>query len=223
MNMETITNELKNITNNKDLEQIYAFIHSFVSTENAHIEYNKYYADISAEQYALQSFCLECEEKYFDDMILATTSIMGDIVDIAYEQFDFIPLGIEYAALRFFIVNTNDFLGCFYRYERKIEIDQKSLQNKSVILHELIHFYEWQLENTFPVAKELLTIRLYRNLAKTIDNLDTLIESHCDLFDQEETFNNTGNHGLLFYLKSLDLDIRCGYTLGTVCGYGRDE
>lgn len=32
-----------------------------------------------------------------------------------------------------------------------------------------------------------------------------------------------GNHDILFFLKSLDVDLRCGYTLGTVCGYGRTK
>jgi hypothetical protein len=29
-----------------------------------------------------------------------------------------------------------------------------------------------------------------------------------------------GCHGMVFYMKSLDLDLRMGYELGTVFGYG---
>ena len=34
--------------------------------------------------------------------------------------------------------------------------------------------------------------------------------------------NAGGSHDVLFFLKSLDLDLKLGFKLGTVCGYGRD-
>ena len=106
--------------------------------------------------------------------------------------------------------------------ERKIVIAPKYKNDKSVILHEMIHAYELTLQTEHSVLNELLLITLYNKLKPQIPELDKLISEHVELYGQHCVSISGGTHGLLFYLKSLDLDLRCEYKLGTVCGYGRD-
>lgn len=225
MDIKTITEELESITDPRDLEDIYSIIASYTGYSKALEKYNEYRANMTEEQYNLMISCIEYEFDYFKDMILSEDSIMGDISEIALEIYDCIPLGIEYANLRFYIVDSNEFDGCFYQTETKIEIIPKYKSDKSIILHELIHFYECQLTRYFPAAAELLILRLYKELSSKIEDLDDLIRDHCDAAFQDVTFSkkNAGKHGLLFYLKSLDLDLRCGYELNTIRGYNDDE
>ena len=63
-----------------------------------------------------------------------------------------------------------------------------------------------------PISKKVLPL----------GNSDDIIKSHSEFIHQSDMAVNSGEHGLLFLLKSLDLDIRFGFPLGTVCGYGRD-
>lgn len=74
-----------------------------------------------------------------------------------------------------------------------------------------------------PLIRELLVVELYNKLLPQVGDLRERIFNHCELYSYEKTFKEGGEHGVLFFLKSLDLDIRCGYPLGTVCGYGRDK
>lgn len=227
MDTKRIIDILESIKIEKDKKELYKIISTFLGNQTAAKEFDNYRSNITSDQFQLLNMFYEYEYEYFDDMMLSENSLMGDIAEIVSENYDYLPLGLEYANIRIYHVDTSNFQGCFYPYERKIEI-QAGLEpeiEKSVILHEMIHFYEWQLQNTFPVAKELLTVRLYNDLSKSVDNFENLIYRHCNLFEQEETFveSSSGIHGLLFYLKSLELDIRCGYPLGTVCGYSRNE
>ncbi len=184
--------------------------------------YDEWWRNRTPEEYELQGLCFDCEEEYFEDMLLKDGSLLNDIIEIVSEVTDGIFLGID--KLRLYIVDNDDFNGCFYRSENKIEINKKYATDKSVILHELIHYYENQLEEQFePFIRELLVLELYNKLLPKIKDLRERIFKHCELYSYTETFKGKGNHGVLFFLKSLDLDIRCDYPLGTVCGYGRDK
>ncbi len=184
--------------------------------------YDEWWSNRTPEEYELQGLCFDCEEEYFEDMLLKDGSLLNDIIQIVSEVTDGIFLGID--KLRLYIVDNDDFNGCFYRSENKIEINKKYATDKSVILHELIHYYENQLEEQFePFIRELLVLELYNKLLPKIKDLRERIFKHCELYSYAETFKGNSNHGVLFFLKSLDLDIRCGYPLGTVCGYDRDK
>lgn len=184
--------------------------------------YDEWWCNRTPEEYALQGLCFDLEEEYFEDMLLKEGSLLNGIVKAILDYTDGIFLGID--KLRFYIVDNDNYSGCFYRNEPKIEIDRRYATDKSVILHELIHFYEYQLEQELePFIRELLAIELYNKLLPQISDLRERIFRHCELYSYAETFKENGNHGVLFFLKSLDLDMRCGYPLGTVCGYGRDK
>jgi hypothetical protein len=88
----------------------------------------------------------------------------------------------------------------------------------------MIHAYEVILfENPLGrILRDILFVNLYNSLKPKIKNLDTLITTHGHIYNQGKITREGGYHGILFYLKSLDLDLRLGLKLGTVCGYGRD-
>lgn len=185
--------------------------------------YDEWWSNRTPDQYELQELCFDYEEKYFEDMCLEEGSILNDVIETVLNYTDGIFLGID-GKLRLYIVDTDDFNGCFYPNEEKIEISKPYINDKSVILHELIHYFEYQLEKEVqPFIRELLVLELYNKLLPQIDDLKERILNHCELYGYTETFSGHGEHGVLFFLKSLDLDIRCGYSLGTVCGYGRNK
>jgi len=69
---------------------------------------------------------------------------------------------------------------------------------------------------------ECLLLKLYGDLKTKIPDLYTRIMDHAHARTQDE-FIGSGSHGVLFFLKSLDIDLRLDAPLGTVCGYGRDD
>lgn len=70
---------------------------------------------------------------------------------------------------------------------------------------------------------DILFCCLYNELKTKVPDLDKRIVDYTHALRQQRITIEGGSHDLLFFLKSLDLDFRCGYKLGTVCGYGRDE
>lgn len=205
------------------LRDIYRIL-TWENDEEQWEQFRKWAETATPEERELQCRCYDYAEEYFEDMTLSEGTMMGDVMEIASEWYDYLPKGIEDARLRFLIVDSDEYSGSFNATERVLKIDRRYLSDKSVILHELIHFFEWHLETEYPLCiRELLVIRLYKKLLPQIQDLDERITAHCELFEHEETFRHGGEHGVLFFLKSLDLDIRCGYPLGTVCGYGRGD
>lgn len=63
----------------------------------------------------------------------------------------------------------------------------------------------------------------YRYYIESLDDLDDRIKAHAHVVSGANIFNLGGNHDVLFYLNSLDLDLRCDYKLGAICGYGREK
>jgi len=84
------------------------------------------------------------------------------------------------------------------------------------ILHEMIHAHIDMLKrSSLSFFSEYLIFALYKKLRRKIKDIDRRIwqqVSYCDFIQQAEW------HGLLFFLKSLDLDLRLEYPLGTVYG-----
>ena len=91
----------------------------------------------------------------------------------------------------------------------------------STILHEMIHLHEFLINDQPMYFHDMLYWALYRDLKDKIAKLDEIITGHAHLLTESSLFNQGGLHDILFLLKSFDLDIRMGYPLGTVFGYGR--
>lgn len=122
-----------------------------------------------------------------------------------------------------YIVDDNkEYSSQFNPNEHTIFITRSHIDDKRVILHEMIHAYEHMLEQKHHMLNEYLLLALYKKLSPLIPDLDKRLAEHGEMYSQYRVRSLGGYHGLLFYLKSLDLDIRCDYKLGTVCGYGRD-
>jgi len=66
-------------------------------------------------------------------------------------------------------------------------------------------------------------LELYKKLSSQIEDLDSRILAHANIHSGTDIAQRGGSHDILFLLKSFDLDLQCGYKLGTVCGYGRDD
>ena len=91
----------------------------------------------------------------------------------------------------------------------------------------LSHFEEFGINE--PIDKNgMRWINLYLDLKGKLsadnpgypnDDLDVLIHKHANFSDVLLIAEQGGSHDLLFFLKSLDLDLRFGYDLGTVFGY----
>ena len=127
--------------------------------------------------------------------------------------------------------------------ERTVTISPAYEDNDDILLHEMIHVFEalydyegkedeykihspvyGLIENSiYPFMRDVLFISLYNDVKKKIPELDDLILWHTNIHDGINITEMGGNHDVLFLLKSLDLDLRLGYKLGTICSYGRAE
>ena len=188
-------------------------------------KYDDWLYERSSAEYELYQRLLEYEEQYFEDMRLADNSLSlnGIFFDLAnYNDCDSLALDNNY--FRVFIVgNDSGFLGRTNSTEHIIEISVDKAQDKSVILHEMIHAHEDLLQNMEPTMCECLVLSLYLKLSHKVPNIDQRIISHAERYNQDDIYKAGGQHSLLFFLKSLDMDIRCKYSFGTVFGYGYDK
>lgn len=187
-------------------------------------KYNIWFNSRSSQEIELSFKILDYEHVYFEDMICEENSLCWDIASFVVNEIDYLYLNLGSNRYRFYIVDDNSqYLGRCNGNENTIEITQQHTNDKSVILHEMIHAYEFILDSKLPAVRDILLLRLYLKLKPMINDLDERIVGHTELYGQSKVTASGGYHGILFFLKSLDLDIRCGYNLGTVCGYGRDS
>jgi len=173
------------------------------------------------------------EYTYFDDMRFEPDSITGDFFAVeiqddsgkwqkVYEDTPFvISLSESYI---FKISRIKGAGGRCHPKKHIIYIHPEYKTDKAVILHEMIHAYEGiLLENPFGrVLRDILFFNLYNSLKPKIKDIDKWIIEHAHILRQEDITAEGGYHGIMFFLKSLDLDLRLDMKPGTVCGYGRD-
>ena len=174
------------------------------------------------------------EYEYFKDMTFQEESIIKDffhmivtceneIVDSPYidrlQRLD----SLSNLPLRCYVRKIPRGYGVFDRKELTIEIDPEYATNKPTILHEMIHAYEYALSKVPNFYREILFVCLYRDLQTKVECLHKRVIKHSHVWEAEGIRSYAGEHGILFFLKSIDLDLRCGYKLGTVCSYDRDK
>ena len=116
--------------------------------------------------------------------------------------------------------------GGYYDHKNQVLAVANTIDEKDynpIILHEMIHLHE-DIINEFPLFyHDVLFWNLYSKLKKKIENIDSIIKDNTFLYESLDRYNTGGLHDLLFLLKSFDLDLRMGYELGTVYGYGKRE
>ena len=111
--------------------------------------------------------------------------------------------------------------GYFRPIDQLLVIGEAALGDDAVLLHEMIHLHQYALmDRRYPVQADAVLRGLYGSLRDQIPELDDIIIARMDILNSGK---GAGDHDLLFLLKSLDLDLRMGYPLGTVCGYGVSE
>ncbi|MCD7798040.1 MAG: hypothetical protein LUG84_01335 [Akkermansiaceae bacterium] len=113
--------------------------------------------------------------------------------------------------------------GCFNPGEQSITIDTEYVDNESVILHEMIHLHEYVLNELPMFYHDSYFWCLYTDLRDKIPDLDERIRDYGHVQKENNLAELGGVHDLTFLLKSFDIDLRMGYKLGTVFGYGYDK
>ena len=196
------------------------------SSKELYSLYQKWFFNRSQEENKLFLAILEYEETFFEDMSFRENSLCWDICSFIAENFEELYLDISCSKWMYRFLVIEDIPGTLGQcnfLERTLSITKSHLHDKQVILHEMIHAHENILDNThYSVLRENLLIALYKKLSSQIADLEQRIIEHSEIYGQSKVVRSGGEHDLLFLLKSLDLDIRCQYPLGTVCGYGRD-
>lgn len=161
----------------------------------------------------------EYEQEYFQDMTL-NEGWLAELASIADDMFDYIHTTIEELSE----IKIEELDGCSGQYSIKdntITISPEYKDDKAVILHEMVHYYEENIRLRInPALNETLLLVLYKKLSPLIPDIDKEIEKHADLYYLDDLENSGGQHSILFYLKTLDLDLMCGFPFGTVFGYG---
>lgn len=163
-------------------------------------------------------------EDLFDDMCMAKSSIMGKYLDTTYGSLkeDTYCLSLDAHYYKFIIAETNSDSETDI-YERTIKINPRYVNDKNIILHEMIHAHEHILSLATPLLRETLILELYKQLLLKIKNLDQIIYNHANILHNSELSEIGGHHGLLFLFKSLDLDLRLNNELFTNFGYNYNK
>ena len=160
---------------------------------------------------------------YFEDMIFEPNSATGSFTAVKEKGLNgdewedtFLdrPGQLEYFMYNWFALSVEDLggsLGRFSPLEYKLSIAPECMERDDVIAHEMIHLHEAVLDGLPTYYHDAVLYCLYKDLRSKIPDLDDRMEAH------------GGRHDILFLLKSFELDLRMGYKLGTVFGYGMDE
>lgn len=169
----------------------------------------------------------------FEDMLFSKDTISHDYISIKsscdggktwIDDTVDLPRELEYFSYDYFDFHVDKIedsvMGCFNSKEQSITIDPNHLYDEPVILHEMIHLHEFVLNELPMFYHDAYFYCLYRSLKSQIMDLDIRIETHGHLFNESRLYMAGGLHDILFLLKSFDLDLKKGYKLGTVMGYG---
>jgi hypothetical protein len=191
--------------------------------------------DKTEAEKTLNSQALEYEKSYFEDMTFEPGSITGDIFVECEQQIFSKQKHKEYwdipgagfyltiAQCPFRLKRMKRATGRFNCYNQKnLSIDiHPDYNTQGVILHEMIHFYDYELDGKRPYPlRDILIIRLYDKLKIKIDSLDLLLMKWAHYANQHEIIaGKEGDHSILFYLKSLDLEIETNAEFGDISGF----
>jgi hypothetical protein len=152
----------------------------------------------------VDKFCRDKNGEYFQ---------IGD-----YES----ALSIKWDNFKIKCCALNGACGQYNRENKTLTIDPDYINDDSTILHEMIHIHE-HIIDTFIIFHDILLLSLYHKLKDKIPNLDEMIYRHANLGDALDIYETGGKHDVLFFLKSLDLDLELGLELCTICGYDRKK
>ena len=153
---------------------------------------------------------------YEKDNLDGTVCEMHDDAPDELESFN-------YDSIRMKVTKLDDFSGYYDEEKKLLCISSDYLSDDSVILHEMIHLHENVLNELPMYFHDSLFWALYSDLKGKLVDLDEAIREHAHILHEHSLYKRGGNHDITFLLKSLDLDIRMGYPLGRVFGYGMED
>lgn len=137
-----------------------------------------------------------------------------------------LPESIKYFSYTYFtyhMADLNGYGGKFDMQDRSLTVDLSNFGNDPVLLHEMIHLHEFVINDLPMIYHDAVLYCLYKDLADKIPNLNERIEAHGHILNAGKIARIGGVHDILFLLKSFDLDLKMGYKLGTVFGYGMED
>ena len=146
------------------------------------------------------------QEKWADD-----DSLRPD--ELAYFSYTYFKIRVEKL--------PSGYAGCYNEHEQLLCVTPEAATDDATILHEMIHLHEGVINRLPFYFHDVLYWALYQDLRKMIANLDDAISQYAHILNESDLYSRGGLHDVLFLLKSFDLDIRQGYPIGTVMGYGQ--
>lgn len=172
--------------------------------------------------------------EFFDDMLFNVGSSTQDFVMCKMKmsgESDWIdspvwlPYNLEHFDYCCFLYSVREFddpdtTGRFDCEEQELSISPSHLNNDAVILHEMIHLHEYVINELPLFYHDAIFVSLYNDLLNKIPDLPQRIMEHGHILNEQDLYDLGGLHDILFLLKSFDLDLKMGYELGTVFGYG---
>lgn len=142
-----------------------------INDEKANELFNEYWSNLkSQDDLALFNTVLELEN-FFGDMMLDGESCVSDFIkyQCQTESGEWInDYADHYLSLtdknwRFFVGRTPPgSIGACYHNERKIVVRPQYKNDKSVILHEMIHAHEAVLNECYPFYHDIVILCLYK-------------------------------------------------------------
>lgn len=175
-------------------------------------EFGCLFEDMTFQQGTSTYELLRCKSKPHDS---------DEWIDDAIEP----PDELDYFSYTFFHFKVEpleeDCYGIFSHADQTLTVAPQQLDDDGTILHEMIHLHEYVINDLPLYFHDMVYWALYKDLKKKIPELDDIITGHAHLLTGSRLYSSGGLHDILFLLKSFDLDIRMGYPLGTVFGYGR--
>lgn len=112
-----------------------------------------------------------------------------------------------------------DVAGCYSTETDEITISPDYCSDLVTLAHELVHMWVHRLRGFSMGYYEMVLVHLWDELKSrqpdVIKGAFGLLECH----RHSELENSGGEHGLLFLLKSYDIDMRMGWPLGRTFGY----
>ena len=173
------------------------------------------------------------EQGFFDDMLFAPTSITGKFMTITSFDNNKKPIlsnmerpeeleHFTFAWIKVIVSDIPGHGGCFNEKDQELTIPKESINDDKVLLHEMIHIYEYVINSLPCFYRDALYWALYLDLRDKINELDGYITAQAHLLNLTDLYNQGGTHDILFFLKSLDLDMKMGYQFGTVFSYGQE-
>ena len=164
-------------------------------------KYTNWWGNIDQHTHYLLTQILTYEAEYFNDMLLKTPEMSKylAVLDSDGEQWDLFydfDLSLDAQKYTFHVRDLEGCAGIHDSSDNSITIDSSFIDDKEVILHEMVHAYENILDTCgVPFIKELLFLELYKYLQKQNIDIDGIIASGTirNLIEKENKKNKDAN------------------------------